>query len=116
GDVRYVIYGDPAYGINDVIVCGFKGARLDEYQAEFNRQMSSVRVSVEWGFGVVRNLWTFVDYKNGQKLWLQAVGVQYAVAVILTNIHTCMKRGNQISSYFGVMPPTAEEYLHVKST
>ncbi|ETV89785.1 hypothetical protein H310_15385, partial [Aphanomyces invadans] len=32
---RYVIYGDPAYGINDVIVSGFNGARLNEHQAEF---------------------------------------------------------------------------------
>ncbi|ETV68871.1 hypothetical protein H257_15223 [Aphanomyces astaci] len=110
-NTRYVIYGDPAYGINDVIASGIKGARLDVREAEFNRRMSAVRVSVEWGFGIVRNLWTFVDYRGGQKLWFHAVGVHYSVAVILTNVHTCMKEGNQVSSYFGMKPPTAEEYL-----
>jgi hypothetical protein len=108
---RFVIYGDPAYGTNDVVISGFKGARLDEHEAEFNRKMSAVRVSVEWGFGIVRRLWTFVEFRGGQKLWHQAVGVQYSVAVILTNVHTCMRHGNQISSYFGLKPPSAEDYL-----
>jgi hypothetical protein len=114
GDSRFVIYGDPAYGLSDVIVSGFKGALLDDDKAEFNRRMSEVRVSVEWGFGVIRNLWTFVDFRGGQKLWLQAVGIHYSVAVLLTNVHTCMRQGNQISRYFGVSPPTANEYLHSK--
>ncbi len=112
GETRYVIYGDPAYGINDVVISGFKGASLSDQEAEFNQRMSSVRVSVEWGFGIVLKLWTFIDYKSSQKLWLQAVGVQYTVAVLLTNIHTCMRRGNQISTYFDLAPPTAREYLH----
>ncbi|ETW01633.1 hypothetical protein H310_06264 [Aphanomyces invadans] len=111
---RYVIYGDPAYGVNDVIVSGFKGAKLNEHEAEFNRRMSAVRVSVEWGFGIVRNLWTFVDYKGGQKLWLQSLGMHYSVAVILTNVHTCLRQGNQVSQYFGLKPPSAAQYLHSK--
>ncbi|ETV78812.1 hypothetical protein H257_07642 [Aphanomyces astaci] len=41
---RYVIYGDPAYGANDVTVCGYKGARLDQYQSAFNSRMSAVRI------------------------------------------------------------------------
>ncbi|KAH9152369.1 hypothetical protein AeRB84_005198 [Aphanomyces euteiches] len=108
---RYVVYGDPAYGINDVIISGFKGARLDQFEAEFNKRMSAVRVSVEWGFGIVLKLWTMVDYKGGQKIWSRAVGKQYAVAVILTNLHTCVKKRNQISSYFGVNPPDLQSYI-----
>ena len=111
---RYVIYGDPAYGTNDVILSGYKGSRLDTHQAEFNKCMSAVRVSVEWGFGIGINLWRKIDLTGGQKLWSQAVGQQYAVAVLLTNIHTCVKGGNQISDYFGMSPPTITEYLKTK--
>ncbi|ETV68881.1 hypothetical protein H257_15234 [Aphanomyces astaci] len=44
---RYVIYGDPAYGANDVIVCGYKGARLDQYQSAFNSRMSTIMQMVK---------------------------------------------------------------------
>lgn len=108
---RYVIYGDPAYGINDVIVAGFKGATLTQEQAEFNRRMSSVRVSVEWGFGIVLRLWPQVDYKSTQKLWACAVGKMYQVAVLLTNLHTCMRGGNQLSDTFQLAPPSPSAYL-----
>ncbi|CAN0455769.1 unnamed protein product, partial [Ascophyllum nodosum] len=38
---------------------------------------------------------------------------QYRVSVFLTNLHTCLNGGNQISDYFGVKPPTAEQYLGI---
>ncbi|KAH9100329.1 hypothetical protein LEN26_015963 [Aphanomyces euteiches] len=97
---RYVIYGDPAYGLNDVIVAGYTGAKLDEYQAEFNKRMCALRLSVEWGFGIVIKHWTMIEYKGGQKLLSRSLGKQYAVAVLLTNIHTCMRGRNQISECF----------------
>jgi len=102
---RYVIYGDPAYGLNDVILAGFKGAVPTKDQAELNKRMSSVRVSVEWGFGIVICLWAHVNFKKTQTLWGTAVGKMYAVAVLLTNIHTCMRGGNQISDFFALSPP-----------
>ncbi len=77
--------------------------------------MSAVRVSVDWGFGIVLRLWTLADLKSGQKLWSGSVGKQYVVAVLLTNIHTCMKQGNQISDFFELKPPSVEAYLHTNS-
>ena len=46
----YVIYGDPAYGVTQNILAPFRGANLSQEEQEFNREMSKVRVCVEWGF------------------------------------------------------------------
>ncbi|KAE9045759.1 hypothetical protein PR001_g4824 [Phytophthora rubi] len=38
----YIIYGDPAYGIQTFLVSGFKGARVSANEKKFNKMMSSV--------------------------------------------------------------------------
>ncbi|CAB1104951.1 unnamed protein product [Ectocarpus sp. CCAP 1310/34] len=62
----------------------------------FNKSMSQCRVTVEWGFKEMTSKWAF-----------------YTVATLLSNFHSCLNGGNQISQYFGVEPPTLEEYLKV---
>jgi hypothetical protein len=37
---RYVIYGDPAYGVTRSILAPFRGANLTEDQKKFNKRMS----------------------------------------------------------------------------
>ncbi|KAK1945613.1 hypothetical protein P3T76_002661 [Phytophthora citrophthora] len=61
-DKRFVFYGDPAYGQQEHIIAPFKGASLSEDEQEFNKRMSSVRVSVEWGFGKIVRYWAFIDF------------------------------------------------------
>lgn len=52
---RLVVYGDPAYGENELIVSGLKQLEtLTSQEQDFNREMSRYRQSVEWGFGKVR--------------------------------------------------------------
>ena len=65
GDV-YVVYGDPAYGLNRNILAPFRGAALTEDEKRFNKAMSKVRVSVEWGFGKICQYFSFLDLK---KIW-----------------------------------------------
>jgi len=109
---QHVIYGDAAYGgTNSHIRRGHVGANLDNEQRRQNEQLSKVRVSVEWGFAKIYSLWAFLDYKKTQKLLLQPLGQYIAVAVFLTNCHSCLY-GNQTASYFGVAPPTLDAYLN----
>jgi nuclease HARBI1 len=108
------IYGDPAYPISDVIQAPYKGACLSEVQKEFNMKMSRVRVSVEWCFGKVVSLFPFVDFKKSQKLYLQPVGKYYFVAVLLTNMHTCVE-SSVTGSFFDINPPSLSEYLSFSS-
>ena len=98
------LYGDPAYPISAHLLGPFKGQNLNEQQMDFNRAMSALRESVEWGFGKVVNYFKFVDFKKNLKIELSAVGKMYAVAVLLSNAHTCLY-GSQAGSFFDLEPP-----------
>ena len=107
----YVVYGDPAYGIQSNIISPFRsGQPLTPAEQEFNTAMSSVRVSVEWTFGKIIQLFAFLDFKKNIKVLLQPVGEYYIVGTLLTNCHTCLY-GSQTSSFFNVPPPSLETYL-----
>jgi hypothetical protein len=69
-----------------------------------------VRVAVEWGYGRIVRYFAFLDFKKNLKVFLQPVAVYYAVGALLTNCHTCLY-GSQTSRYFGIAPPSLEEYL-----
>ena len=107
----YVLYGDPGYLSTNQISCPFKGSNIDAAQQEFNRLMSSARVSVEWAFGIISGCWQHISFKRHQKSLLTAVAAQYQVAVLLTNCKTCL-HGNEISMHFQLQPPTLEQYFH----
>ncbi len=61
----YVLYGDP---VTNNIVAPFEGADLTAAQKEFNKAMSKVRVSVEWGFGKIAQYFAFLDFKKCCKI------------------------------------------------
>lgn len=48
------IYGDPAYPLRAHLQAPFKG-NLTPQQSDYNKSMSSVRISVEWLFGDIVN-------------------------------------------------------------
>lgn len=107
----YCLYGDAAYAVNQYVIGPVKGIRINPEEAEFNRQMSAVRQCVEWGFNKVIQTFAFLDYKKNLKLYLQPVGKYYAVGALLTNCHTCLY-GSQTTQYFGIPPPSLEEYIN----
>jgi hypothetical protein len=107
----FMMYGDPAYGLSKSIMVGYKGNNLDWQKKEFNRSMRQVRQSVEWNFGRMKTLWAAIAFKMHQKIMLTPVGKIVGLAMLFTNVHCCVNRGNQISTYFGCDPPTLEEYL-----
>ena len=106
----YVIYGDPAYGLSRNILAPFRGASITPQQQEFNKAMSRVRISVEWGFSKICQYFAFLDFKKNNKVLLQPVGKYYLVASLLINCHTCLY-GSLTSTYFDVSPPSLETYL-----
>jgi hypothetical protein len=106
----YVIYGDPAYGITDNILAPLRGVDLTVAQKEFNKRMSKVSVSVEWGFGKITQYFAFLVFRKSQKILRQSIAKYYLVGSVLTNFHTCLY-GSQTSSNFDVQPPSLETYL-----
>ena len=88
----------------------YRAAGISPQMEEFNRCMSTVRVSVEWLFGDIINFFKFVDSKKTQKISLSAVGKMYIVCAILRNAMTCLY-GNFTSEFFEFDPPTLQDYF-----
>lgn len=112
--ILYHIYGDPAYPLSSFIISPYGGSRITEEQQIFNRHMSSVRETVEWGFSRVIANFAFLDFKKNLKIGLQDVGKYYKVGVLLTNCYTCLN-DNQISIYFNLQSPNLSIYLNTQN-
>lgn len=108
---HYIIYGDQAYGIRELLLCPFPGRGLNEEQQHYNTSMSVVRQAVEWSFGKIISQFAFLDFKKNQKLLLQDIEEMYITANILTNCHTCLY-GNQTAHFFNIEPINLEQYLN----
>jgi hypothetical protein len=112
------LYGDRAYSNSNGVIGAISriGDRLlTREEREHNVAMSQYRISVEWSFGKVVNLWGHCAFAKGLRVGLQAVGTMYVVAVLLTNVHSCLY-GCQVAQYFNTKSPSLEDYLHVSST
>ena len=106
---QYVLYGDSAYPWGPRIRRPFKGM-LTNNKKVCNRQWSEHRVCVEWAFGKMWSLWSFLDFKKNLKARLQPVGKYCVVACLLTNCHTCLY-GSETSLKYACNPPLLEHYL-----
>ncbi len=104
------LYGDSAYPLSGAIITPFKG-NLTRKEKKINKMMSRLRISVEWGFAKILQLFPFVDYKKNLKIRKEKVPLFYKVATILTNCHTALY-GSQVCHYFECDPPTLEDYLN----
>ncbi len=106
---QLALFGDGGYANWPWLHTPFRGQLTQEQQA-FNEMMSSVHISGEWGFAKVKTLFAFTNFYCNQKLFLQPLGNYFSIATLLANCHMCLY-GSEISRYFGVTPPTLEEYL-----
>ncbi len=89
----------------------FRRQQVDTAEKQaYNTMMSNSRVSVEWGFGKVVMLFAFVNFYGNQKVFLQPLGPYFTMATLFTNLHTCLY-GSEVATFFGVDPPTIEQYL-----
>lgn len=112
GRGNFYLYGDPAYRPSPFLLRGSRRhTRLSPEDLDIQVRMNAVRVSVEWGFKEVTQCFPAINYRTGQRLLLSPVGLQYKVAVILTNAITCFRGGNQTSKFFLCPPPSIEEWI-----
>ena len=87
---------------------------MTPWQAFFSRVLASHRVSVEWDFGKIANLWPWMDVVRSQRQVLHRdVGAYLRVANALANMHTCL-HGSIVSSKFKVQvhPPLLVGAVH----
>lgn len=109
-DMNIKIYGDQGYHQDDVILCPL--ALQSEGSTEWNKLMSSLRVSVEWAFRDLKNIWQTLRMKLYLRNLQTPVGLMCIVCCLLCNCKTCLY-GNTISSYFDCPPMSLEDYLSV---
>ncbi|CAG7827895.1 unnamed protein product, partial [Allacma fusca] len=64
------IYGDPAYPLRKFLIVPFKGS-LNRKEKILNKKMSKLREAVEWGFGKIIELFSFLDFKKNLKIYKQ---------------------------------------------
>jgi len=101
------------YVCRQVLLSSFsrRGGDLTEEQKSFNVDMSIARVSIENIFGRVCNLFQNLNNWSYWKIDLNHPGDFYFIAVMLTNMLTCLRGGNQVSDRFLFPPPTLNDYL-----
>lgn len=112
---KFVIYGNHAYPLLPLLSKPFEGAALQPHEVYFNKSMSRVWQAVEWGFGKVVSEFAFVHFHKNQRMPRQRIGRMYRMATLLSNCHTCLY-GSLMCDYFGVGPPSLDEYLMPSST
>ena len=113
GELSICIYGDSGYNARWFMEVQFQGATLTAAQKAFNSAMSGVRISVEWVFKEPKMYFATVDFKRKMKIFESPIGMLYTGSMLLSNFRNCLYP-NQISQYFGVVPPSLEEYAFHK--
>lgn len=113
GQARLKVYGDKIFNNNALVVAAWsrRHGPLQPWMTDSNSIMSPIRVAIEWGFKdiVVQN--KYIGFAMGQKLQEnRTLGKYYLTAVLLANARVCLYGGQHLD-YFGVQPPTLEDYL-----
>ena len=111
----YKIYGDSGYKQSSHLLVPWTEAVtaghgvLARYCRSDNYEMSKVRETVEWGFGLLYKYFARLKFQPSQQLLLQRPDEQVIVATFLLNCHNCL-HPNETAQYFRCEPPTLAEY------
>jgi nuclease HARBI1 len=110
GPQTYQLYSDSAYPASSILLKGFKNT-TDRGKLAFNKQMSSLRISVEWAFGYIGKKFPLVLNAKHNRMQQTSIAAEMYATVIVSNAISCLEP-NQISQYFRCAPPAVEDYLH----
>ena len=112
GQEVFSLYGDPAYPQSLYLFGADRNAVAGTEAAAFNRDMSKVRESVEWGDKQIISQWKFLNFQECMKVYKFPVARYYMIGGFLTNLQCCFY-GNQIASYFEAKAVSIEDYLNL---
>lgn len=111
GGRQLVVYGDEGYGQSDEVQAPFRGNNLTPEQEARNASMKRPRLSAEWSFGFISNRFGLLNHYQKLRVGLSPVGHYFPVAALFSNLLRCFGRFDTTQSYFGLPPPTPEQYL-----
>ena len=104
------LYGDLAYLQSAYLFGKFRNAIVGTDEANFNGLMSSVHITVEWGYCKIVEQWKFLDFCQAMRIFQSPVAQYYVHAAFLCNQRNCLI-GNKTRNYFDAHQMTIEEYL-----
>jgi len=111
---RYKLYADKIFNTCALITAtwNLRHGHLAQWMIMENSVMSTIRIAIEWGFGLLKSLYKFMTFYKGQKLQESPIEKHFVISTLLCNCHTCLygDRHNEQSS-FDIDPPTLEDYL-----
>lgn len=111
--IKYWIYSDRGFDNSSCVRSAAHGpAYVSPAQKVDNHKMSRERITEEWCFAKVKNLFPFTTRPNLLKLQLVDVAAYIRVAVFLTNCHTCINQ-SETGLYFNCLAPSLHEYLQM---
>ena len=108
------MYSDAAFRSQDFVLRPYKKHRatqLTPTQKELNQWLSTKRIIVEHGFGVVKINFKLLSLRTSLLTRLSLIGLYMLVLAFIYNYRTCMRGGNQISTMFNLSPLSVEEYI-----
>ncbi|KAF4135561.1 DDE superfamily endonuclease [Phytophthora infestans] len=106
--IGYHNYGDQGYPLKSWLITPFSDPQRTVNQRDFNRDLSRVRIAVEWSFGWI---WKFFSLITNMKVLKSPIATLFIIATFLTNCLSCVRRKNQASKYFRCRLPTLAVYL-----
>ena len=101
----YTLYGNLAYAQSIYLIGGFFNADAGKDEALYNQIMSSVRITVKWGFGAIIEKRKFLDFQQSIKIFECLVAQYYIIAGFLCNLRNCLV-GSKPQSYFNAQQLT----------
>lgn len=108
---KHVIYGDEGYTYSQHVAVPFRKAALTEIERAFNDRMAVLLTSAKRGFARVTQLFSLLSFVPALRIYSSPVAKFYRVAVLLTNMITCHSGTSEVATYFGVLPPSLDEYM-----
>ncbi|OAD66960.1 hypothetical protein PHYBLDRAFT_160513 [Phycomyces blakesleeanus NRRL 1555(-)] len=111
-ELPFALYGNPAYMVSKCLYSLFEGVSLSGIIKKINKSMSKVRVAVEWEFGEVQKYFKYFKYKYAMKTGETSPATVYMLSTVFKNMIHCTGHNRLPTSlYFGLEPPTLEEYI-----
>ena len=106
----YSLYGDLAYPQSAYLLGRLRNAIVRTDEANFNRLMSSVHITVEWSYCKIIEQRKHLDFCKAMRIFQSLVVQYYINTAFLCNLRNCLI-GYKTQTYFDTHQMTIEEYL-----
>lgn len=112
GKINMAVYGDSIFRPSMTILGKIIDPKEDVDKL-LNQRLNKCRTSIEMLYGDLFNLFKLLSARKKLKLLRNGRHVRKMIisSFFLQNCHTCLNRGNCVTSMFNAVAPSLEEYL-----